>query len=144
MGRIVGQIAKWPREPQNLSLDSGNLRHARCALRGEAGDYVIPSNPYGELSGSSRAWREFSELPPPHGRPRLPHRRAPARETGTTYGDNHSDERAARRWRGASETVSAARSICRTLRTQLVSRPFPSMTFAAAQPARSDPGRPVS
>ena len=63
MGRIVGQIAKWPREPQNLSLDSGNLRHARCALRGEAGDYVIPSNPYGELSGSSRAWREFSELP---------------------------------------------------------------------------------
>src|SRR5215831_8183869 len=60
MGRIVGQIAKWPREPQNLSRDSGNLRHARCALRGEAGDYVIPSNPYGELSGSSRAWREFS------------------------------------------------------------------------------------
>src|SRR5215468_7920587 len=55
MGRIVGQIAKWPREPQNLSRDSGNLRHARCALRGEAGDYVIPSNPYGEISGSSKA-----------------------------------------------------------------------------------------
>jgi len=60
MGRIVGQIAKWPREPQNLSRDSGHLRHARCALRGEAGDYVIPSNPYGEISGSSRAWGEFS------------------------------------------------------------------------------------
>src|SRR5215469_10547410 len=43
-----------------VSLDSGNLRHARCALRGEAGDYVIPSNPYGEISGSSRAWGEFS------------------------------------------------------------------------------------
>src|SRR5262249_46319319 len=44
-----------------------NLRHARCALRGEAGDYVIPSNPYGEISGSSRAWGEFSGLPPRSG-----------------------------------------------------------------------------
>src|SRR5262249_3484627 len=142
MGRIVGQIAKWPREPQNLSRDSGDLPPCPLRLEGRSGGL---RNPLQSVRGTFRVEQSLEGiLAAPHGRPRLPHRRSPARETGTTYGDNHADERAARRWRGASETVSAARSICRTLRTQLVSRPFPSMTFAAAQPARSDPGRPVS
>src|SRR5215472_5598084 len=111
MGRIVGQIAKWPREPQNLSLDSGNLRHARCALRGEAGDYVIPSNPYGEISGSSKAWGEFSGVTE-HGNlsPPWTHARVGSQKTGTMYGNNQADERAARKFGGQPGRILSSRS----------------------------------
>ena len=45
---------------------------------------------------------------------------APARETGTMYGNNRPDERAARRWRSASKT---ARNFAFSLRDGRKSQP---------------------
>src|SRR5262252_8451923 len=59
MGRIVGQIAKWPREPQNLSLDSGKPPPCPLRLEGRSGGL---RNPLQSVRGNFRVEQGLGEI----------------------------------------------------------------------------------
>jgi len=91
------------------------MRAERCA-RARAG-FVSMGDRYGEKPGGRACGEEMG--------------RASETVSNFTFFGGRRNGTSGR----TKETTSAARRICRTLRMQLVSRPFPSMTFAAAQPA---------
>src|SRR5215469_974186 len=112
MGRIVGQIAKWPREPQNLSLDSGKPPACPLRLEGRSGGL---RNPLQSVRGNFRVEQGLGAK---SGGGAICHFDMCARmmcadarasrlcEYGATgTGKNQAVERAARRLRGASKTA---------------------------------------